>query len=77
MCHARGRLLEHPRIPLDEEYVEQQVKGQWSEVDECGDETPILFYVSISTLDVSKQSIPHIPGFCETPHGSCRTAGTA
>lgn len=37
MCHTRGRFLEHPGIALYEEYVEQQIEGQWSEVDERGE----------------------------------------
>jgi hypothetical protein len=36
VCYARGGLLEHSRISLNEEYMEQKIEGQRSEVDECG-----------------------------------------
>lgn len=52
MCHTRGGFLQHPGIPLYEEDVEQQVEGQWSEVDERGEKTPVLYYVSISASGI-------------------------
>lgn len=47
MGNACGGLFEHAGVALDEEYVEEEIEGQWSEVDECCQETPILLIVSM------------------------------
>lgn len=38
-----GGFLEHAGVALDEEDVEEEVEGEGAEVDEGGDEAPVLF----------------------------------
>ena len=42
VCHARRALLQHARVSLDEEDVKEEVEGERAEVDECGEESPVL-----------------------------------
>lgn len=39
---AAGGLFEKTRVPLEEEDVEDQVKAEGAEVDECREEPPVL-----------------------------------
>ena len=48
-----GGLLEHARVALDEEDVEEEVEGEGAEVDEGGEEAPVLLrFVSVCLLAV-------------------------
>jgi len=40
---ARGALLQHARVPLDEEDVEEEVEAEGAEVDEGAEEAPVLW----------------------------------
>ena len=50
MSDGGGGFLEHAGVALDEEDVEEEVQGEGPEVDESGEEAPVL----------------HSPHFCQS-----------
>jgi hypothetical protein len=48
MRNGSGGLLEHAGVALDEEDVEEEVEGEGAEVDEGGEEAPVLHHIYIS-----------------------------